>query len=117
VTIEIGNAASAMRCRGSREAGFGRGVAEVSMTVVDEKAVGLFPRDGFEIADAIVHMRVGGEDVLPAIVVDVCDDRAPARRLHGQPRQSRRLRGLDERAAPVVAKERERLTGERGEMD
>ena len=62
-------------------------------------------------------MRVGREDVFPAIVVEVRDDRAPARRLHRQPRQTARLRRLDEGAAAIVAKERGRLARERGDQD
>ena len=117
VAVEIGDAASPMRRYGIGKTGCGGRVPESPMAVVDEEAVGLLPVDGFEVADPRVHMRVGREDVLPSIVVEVRDDRAPARRLHRQPRQTARLRGLDERAAAVVAKERERFSCEGGHQD
>ena len=73
VAVEVGHAAAAMGCNRAREAGGRRHVAKPAAAIVEEEAVGLLEVDRFEVADPVVDVRVGREDVLPAVVVDVCE--------------------------------------------
>ena len=53
------------------QAGFARDVAKLTVPGIGEDAVGLLVDGRFEHLHAIVDVRVGGEEVFPAIVVEI----------------------------------------------
>jgi hypothetical protein len=63
-----------LRRDGGRKTCRSRRVAESSAAIIDEEAVALLECDGLELADAIIDVRVGRENVFPAVVVDVRDN-------------------------------------------
>src|SRR5580765_6744879 len=93
------------------------GVAKSSAAVTQKETVALLESNRLKISDAIVDVRVGREDVLPPVVVEIGQNRAPARKLDRHPRETCRARLLDEAAAAVVAEERKRLAGQRRDVD
>src|SRR5260370_41901152 len=69
VAVEIGEGGAAMGLH-QGEAGFGRYILEYA-TRIGEHAVGFLVHGRFERLDTVIHVRVGGEEVLPAIVVEI----------------------------------------------
>ena len=77
VAIEIGERGAAMRLH-QREARFGGDVLKYASRV-GEHAVGFLVHRRLEHLDPVVHVRVGGEQVLPAVVVEIEQAELPSR--------------------------------------
>ncbi len=103
--------------RACGEAGLGRGILERAVTQAAEDAVGLPVRIVLELLDLVVHVRVGGEDVLPPVVVEVEEAVPPPAARRHQPAEPAGMRDVLEEALPHVPVQREALPRERGDMD
>ena len=119
VVIEIRRGGAVMRRSGGAEvrARVRRPVAKLAAAGVEEEAVRLFVDRRLERLDAIVDVRVRGEQILQAVVVQIDEQRGPAAQLRADHREAARLRRFDERAAALIAIERKRLAGQRRQMD
>ena len=76
ITVKICDATTAMRRHCARQAGVGADILKTAVPIVQPEAVRLIPSAGF--VDPIVGVRIGGENILPSIVVDVDERRAPS---------------------------------------
>src|ERR1043166_1090230 len=77
IAIEIGERAASGRA-GENKAGIFRNVLKRSITYVGEQAVGLLVVGGLKLVDQIVHVGIGGKQILPSIVIEVEKTVAPA---------------------------------------
>src|SRR5699024_4009254 len=84
---------------------------------VGEQAVGFLVHRGLESIDAVIYMGVGGEQVLPAVVVEIEEAESPAAMPQGQRADAGFQGSVDEVAFAGIAKYRIGFTGERGNED
>src|SRR5204863_322739 len=71
---------------------------------------------GAELIDVVGNVAVGGDDIFPAVVVQIGERYSPAASSGGGDSAFRWIRDVDESGA-CVAEEGKRLAGERGDQD
>src|SRR5262252_4915840 len=77
VVVKIGKGASPV-CARKIKASFDRYIAERSVPEIGEETVGLLVVRGSKKIDQVVHIGICGEQVLPAIIVEIEETVAPA---------------------------------------
>src|SRR5437867_6286553 len=114
--VEVGEGASAMgSCDLESFARLPGDIAESSVPEVGEDTVGLLVVDGDEEIDLVVHVRVGREKVLPAVVIEIEKAVAPAALRRRQRAEPAGVSRLLEHAISGVLQQRGGLAGEAGE--
>src|SRR5262249_23344584 len=85
IVIEIGEGAAAMRPRDLKTlARLTRSVGKCAIAKVDKHAVGLPVLMPPKKVDIVGHWGVGGEQVLPAVIIQVHESIAPAAALRAE---------------------------------
>src|SRR5687767_404413 len=91
---------------------------------VDERSVAGIPKQAVRFAvrvlleglDSIVDVRVGREQILPAVVVEVGHDRAPPAASERRASEAAWCRLIEELPAAIVPEERKRLARQRRDV-
>src|SRR4051794_20444892 len=78
VPVQVGDTTAAVGGNGGSHSGRRGGIPESTLSFVGKDAVRLLPSRWIGFAGAIVGLGVRGEDVLPAVVVEIRHRGAPA---------------------------------------